>query len=56
MGDQLNPPTNPVQIAGRHFWARGYFVSTVERDEVAVRDYIRQQEEEDRRIDPMRLL
>ena len=43
-------------FAGEHFWARGYFVSTVGRDEVAVRDYIRQQEEEDRRIDQMRLL
>ena len=31
-------------FVGRHFWARGYFVSTVGRDEEAIRDYIRSQE------------
>ena len=36
---------------GQHFWARGYFVSTVGRDEAAVRDYIREQEAEDARLD-----
>lgn len=41
---------------GQHFWARGYFVSTVGRDEAAVRDYIRHQEAEDKRIDQMKLL
>lgn len=40
---------------GQHFWARGYFVSTVGRDEAVIRDYIRHQEEEDRRIDQMNL-
>jgi putative transposase len=29
---------------GQHFWARGYFVSTVGRDEKVVREYIRRQE------------
>src|SRR4051794_41431047 len=29
---------------GQHFWARGCFVSTVGRDENAIREYIRQQE------------
>ena len=29
---------------GQHFWARGYFVSTVGRDERVIRDYIRNQE------------
>src|ERR1041384_4811172 len=29
---------------GQHFWARGYFVSTVGRDEDAIREYIRRQE------------
>lgn len=27
-------------FVGQHFWARGYFVSTVGRDEAAVRAYI----------------
>jgi putative transposase len=42
-------------FVGQHFWARGYFVSTVGRDEEAVRDYIRNQEEEDKRLDQMGL-
>ena len=32
---------------GEHFWARGYFVSTVGLDEHVVREYIRHQEEKD---------
>lgn len=40
---------------GQHFWARGFFVSTVGRDEAAVRDYIRRQEEEDKRLDQLNL-
>ena len=40
---------------GQHFWARGYFVSTVGRDEAAVRDYIRNQESEDRRLEQLRM-
>ena len=28
---------------GQHFWARGYFVSTVGRDEQVIREYIRHQ-------------
>ena len=31
-------------FTGEHFWARGYFVSTVGRDEEAVREYIQHQE------------
>ena len=42
-------------LVGQHFWARGYFVSTVGRDEELIREYIRHQEEEDRRIDQMNL-
>lgn len=38
---------------GQHFWARGYFVSTVGRDEELIRAYIRHQEEEDRRLDQL---
>jgi len=41
---------------GQHFWARGYFASTVGRDEVVLRNYIRHQEAEDRRIDQMKLV
>jgi putative transposase len=43
-------------FVGQHFWARGFFVSTVGRDEEAVREYIRHQEVEDRRLDQLRLL
>ena len=41
---------------GQHFWARGYFASTVGRDEQVIRDYIRRQEAEDRRIDQLELM
>jgi putative transposase len=40
---------------GQHFWARGYFVSTVGRDEAVIREYIRNQEQEDSRLDQMNL-
>ncbi len=42
-------------FAGEHFWARGFFVSTVGRDERTIREYINKQEEEDRRLDQMNL-
>ena len=38
---------------GHHFWARGYYVSTVGRDEATRREYIRTQEVEDRRLDQL---
>ncbi len=41
--------------AGQSFWARGYFVATVGRDEKTIREYIRNQEKEGRRIDQMKL-
>ena len=41
---------------GQHFWARGYFASTVGRDEQVIREYIRYQEAEDRRIDQLNLM
>jgi putative transposase len=41
--------------AGQSFWARGYFVSTVGRDEAVIRDYIRNQEQEDKRMDQLNL-
>jgi len=43
-------------FVGQHFWARGYFVSTVGRDEALIRDYIRHQEHEDKRLEQMELL
>ncbi|QOC23780.1 IS200/IS605 family transposase [Wenzhouxiangella sp. AB-CW3] len=43
-------------FVGQHFWARGYFLSTVGRDEGVIRDYIRNQESEGRRRDQMNLL
>ena len=42
-------------FVGQHFWARGYFVSTVGRDEAVVRKYIQDQEAEDRRIEQLKL-
>ena len=42
-------------FTGEHFWARGYFVSTVGRDERAIREYIQRQEQEDRRLDQMKM-
>jgi putative transposase len=38
---------------GEHFWARGYFVSTVGRDEQVIRQYIQQQEAEDKRVEQL---
>ena len=42
-------------FVGQHFWARGYMVSTVGRDETVIREYIRNQEEEDKRLDQLNL-
>jgi putative transposase len=43
-------------FVGQHFWARGYFVSTVGRDEAVIRAYIRNQELENQRLEQMALL
>ena len=40
---------------GMHFWARGYFVSTVGSDEEVVRVYIKEQEKEGQRIEQISL-
>jgi len=40
---------------GQSFWARGYFVSTVGRDERVIREYIRKQEQEDQRLDQLNI-
>jgi REP element-mobilizing transposase RayT len=42
-------------FVGLNFWARGYYVSTVGRDESQVRQYIREQEKEDRRLDQLKM-
>ncbi len=42
-------------FVGQNFWARGYFVSTVGRDEATVREYIRKQEQEDERLDQLQM-
>ena len=42
-------------FTGEHFWARGYYVSTVGIEEAVIRRYIQQQEDEDRRFDQLRL-
>jgi len=42
-------------FVGQHFWARGYYVSTVGIDETVIRQYIRKQEQEDQRNDQLRL-
>lgn len=42
-------------FVGEHFWARGFFVSTVGRDEAAIREYIKTQQEADARLDQLGL-
>ena len=42
-------------FVGQHFWARGYFVSTVGRDKAVFRAYIRNQEKEDQRLDQLNM-
>lgn len=66
LGNMARPASKlPISIARRYggrkrnftgeaFWARGYFVSTVGLDEALVRAYIRNQEKEDERYDPMK--
>ena len=43
-------------FVGEHFWTRGYFVSTVGRDEKVNLEYIRKQEKEDKRQDQLNLV
>lgn len=43
-------------FVGQHFWARGYWVSTVGKNEAAVRRYIQEQEKEDKRLEQMNLV
>jgi putative transposase len=43
-------------FVGQHFWARGYWVSTVGKNEAAVRQYIQDQEKEDRRLEQLEMV
>ena len=43
-------------FVGYNFWARGYFVTTVGRDEKTIREYICFQEKEDIRLDQLKML
>ncbi|MBF0503074.1 MAG: IS200/IS605 family transposase [Candidatus Riflebacteria bacterium] len=42
-------------FTGQNFWARGYFVSTVGLNEEMVREYIKKQEKEDKRLEQLQL-
>ena len=42
-------------FTGESFWARGYFVSTIGLDEEAVKQYVRNQESEDERLEQLKL-
>src|SRR5262249_39420244 len=65
-GDRLYQGKSAIHLAlvygerkrnfeGQHFWARGYFVSTVGRDEAVIREYIRKQEQEDARLEQLNM-
>ena len=43
-------------FVGQHFWARGYWVSTVGKNEAGVRRYIQDQEKEDQRLEQMEMM
>ena len=43
------------KYGSRHFWCRGYYVDTVGRNEKVIRDYIKNQTEEDYMQDQMSL-
>ena len=42
-------------FVGQNFWARGYCVSTIGLDEETIREYVRSQEEADRKLDQLRM-
>jgi len=42
-------------FVGQNFWARGYCVSTVGLDEETIREYVRSQEEADKKLDQLRI-
>jgi len=42
-------------FVGQNFWARGYCVSTIGLDEKTIQEYIRAQEEADKKLDQLRM-
>ncbi len=42
-------------FVGQNFWARGYCVSTVGLDEESIREYVRSQEEADKKLDQLKI-
>jgi len=65
-GDRVSERKSSIWIAqnverklrnflGHKFWARGYFVSTIGRDEEMIRAYIRNQEMGDQQLDQLQL-
>ena len=42
-------------FVGQNFWARGYCVSTVGLDEETIREYVRSQEEADKKLDQLKI-
>ena len=49
----IDPADKLRNFLGHKFWARGYFVSTVGRDEETIRAYIKNQEIADKQLDQM---
>jgi len=43
------------KYGNRHFWAEGYYVSTVGLNEATIKKYIQEQEKHDQAIDKMSL-
>ena len=39
--------------AGQHFWARGYFVPTIGRDESVIQEYVKNQEQDDQKLEQL---
>jgi putative transposase len=54
-GIAQNVERKPRNFLGYKFWARGYFVSTVGRDEETIRTYIKNQEIADKQLDQLQL-
>jgi len=42
-------------FTGQSFWARGYCVSTIGLNEETIREYIKRQEEEDKKLDQLKM-
>src|SRR5215469_5036789 len=53
--DRAECGTQGAEFLGHKFWARGYFVSTVGRNEEMIRAYIRNQEMADKKLDQLQL-